>query len=165
MRFCSRCGFPLSGVAQLLATDGVLPEPVSIQKGSSRKKIISQSAYLTLVAWVVALVATLFVDFGGPFELFALLTAILFFIIGLIGLIRFMYGFLFVKDSPGIATQHETHARSISGGAQRPALPPQQSLPVSDYPRRTHTREMVPQPSVTENTTRLLKEQITNRDD
>ena len=165
MRFCSRCGFSLTGVAELLANNGLPLESISNQStlaGSSRKKIISESAFLTLVVWAVAFAATLFVNFGGPFELIARVAAILFFTLGLIGLIRFTYGFLFVKDSPRIAT-HETSERSISGQIARPRLPAHQSIPVSDYPQRTHTKEIAPQPSVTENTTRLLDEQITNR--
>jgi hypothetical protein len=165
MRYCSRCGFPLTGVAQLLANNGLPLESISNQNtlaGSSRKKIISESAFLTLVAWAVAFAATLFVNFGGPLELVARVAATLFFILGLIGLIRFTYGFLFVKDSSRIAAQHETSERSISGQAARSALPPHQGVPLSDYPQRSHTKEIVPQASVTENTTRLLDEQITH---
>ena len=115
MRFCSRCGFPLSGVAQLLANDGLLPVSAADQNAiaaSRRKKIISESAFLTLIAWAIAFAAMLFVDFGGPFEVFALIAAIVFFIVGLIGLIRFIYGFLFVKDSP--KAEKQTRDRSIS---------------------------------------------------
>ena len=163
MRYCSRCGFALTGVAQLLANDGVPPVAVSNPNAiarTSRRKIISESAYLTLIAWAVAFAAFLLVDFGGPLEPVALIAGVIFFFVGLIGLIRFIYGFLFVKDAPQVA---ETVARPISAPAARAALPPTQSIPISDYPRRTQTKEIVPPPSITENTTKLLDENIIER--
>jgi hypothetical protein len=40
-----------------------------------------------------------------------------------------------------------------------PALPPPQSIPVPTFaPRRANTAELVPPPSITENTTKLLDE-------
>ena len=161
MRYCSRCGFPLSGVAQLLANDGITPEPVNNQNAiARRKKIISESAFLTLIAWAVAFGAMLLVDFGGPIEPLALIAGVIFFLIGLIGLVRFFYGFLFLKDTPQVS---QTVAQPLSAPASRTALPPTQSIPISDYPRRTQTKEIVPPPSITENTTRLLDENITDR--
>lgn len=163
MRFCSRCGFPLSGVAQLLANDGLLPVSAADQAAtaaSRRKKIISESAFLTLIAWAMTFGAILFVDFGGPFEVFALVSAIVFFIVGLIGLIRFIYGFFFVKDSP---KAEKSRDRSIPEQVAQSALPPAHSIPVSDYPRRVHTKEIVQPPSITENTTKLLDENISDR--
>ena len=163
MRFCSRCGFPLSGVAQLLANDGLLPVSAAEQNAaaaSRRKKIISESAFLTLIAWAMTFGAILFVDFGGPFEVFALVSAIVFFIVGLIGLIRFIYGFFFVKDTPKVEKPRD---RSIPPPVTQSALPPAQSIPVSDYPRRVHTKEIVQPPSITENTTKLLDENISDR--
>ena len=164
MRFCSRCGFPLSGVAQLLANDGLLPVSAADQNAitaSRRRKIISESAFLTLIAWAMTFGAILFVDFGGPFEVFALVSAIVFFIVGLIGLIRFIYGFFFVKDSP--KAEKQPRDRSIPRPVAQSALPPAQSIPVTDYPRRVHTKEIVQPPSITENTTKLLDENISDR--
>ena len=166
MRFCSRCGFPLTGVAMLLDHNGIIPQLNSgpDQKSqSSRSQIIREGAYLTLVAWAVAFVAMLFLNFGGPFEVLALIATILFFIVGLIGFIRFAYGFLFVKDSARTALSDESRELSFSEPARRASLPSQQSLPVSDYPRRTNTKAMASPPSVTENTTRLLDEQTSNQ--
>jgi hypothetical protein len=157
MRFCSRCGFPLTVVAYLLAHDGALVLPGSYQKKksrSSRSKIISESAYLTLVSWAVAFAATFLVNYGGPLEIAAKIAAVNFFLLGMVGLIRFIYGFFFVSDSG--SPEDESLERLIREQATRPALPPQQSLPISDYSPRVNTREMAPRPSVTENTTRLL---------
>jgi hypothetical protein len=170
MRFCSRCGFPLEGVTLLVDNDGLIPvlENDPGQKPhSSRGKMISESAYLTLIAWAVTLIATMAFNFGGRLETIAKIGALIFFFIGLIGLLRFMYAFLFVRETVPALSQRATPpgfpARSLASPAlkesARAALPPQQAVPVSDYPRRSNTKEMVPRPSVTENTTRLLEDQ------
>jgi len=167
MRFCSRCGFPLTVVAHLLAHDGalVLPGSGSNKKArSSRSKIISESAYLMLVSWAVAFAATFLINYGGPLEIAAKIAAVNFFLLGIVGLTRFLYGFLFSDPPPA---QDEFLERLLQEQAMRLSLPPQQSLPVSDYPRgadsRANTKEMAPPRSVTENTTRLLDEPPANR--
>lgn len=166
MRFCSRCGFPLTVVAHLLANNGVL-EQLSREQNkkarSSRRKIMSEGAYLTLIAWLAALGATHWSNAGGTLEIATGIAIITFLFVGLIGLIRFVYGFLFVSDS--VLPQSESLDRLIQEQAARTALPPQQSLPVSDYLRRADTKEMATRPSVTENTTRLLDEPPANRNE
>ena len=165
MRFCSRCGFPLAGVALLIENDGLIPR---LGKGadqktrSSRGKMIGESVYLTLIAWAVALVAAMAFNFGGPFEGIALVAALIFFLSGLIGLIRFLYAFLFVRETIPTIEQSKLQRSLESPALKQPAraaLPLKQAVPVSDYRGRTTTKEIVPQPSVTENTTRLLEDQ------
>ncbi len=170
-RFCSRCGFPLEGVTLLVDNGGLIPllENDPDQKPhSSRGKMISESIYLTLIAWVVALVATMAFDAGGPVENIAKIAALTFFLVGLIGLLRFMYAFLFVRETAPALTQRASPPGSPTRSSASPALkesaraalPPQHAVPVSDYPRRSNTKEMVRPPSVTENTTRLLEDQL-----
>ncbi len=172
MRFCSRCGFPLAGVALLLNHNGMIPElprEPDQRLHPSRKKIITESAIFTIVAWAVVLFATFWFDTGGPFGDVAKIAALLFAILGLIGLIRFLYGFLLVKDVADPPARNAFPNPTAEGASVeapgRFALPPQQSISISDYPRRANTKEMVPQPSVTENTTRLLDEQSTEQSD
>lgn len=106
---------------------------------------------LTLGAWTVALFCTTAWDWGGSFETVAKIGALLFFVLGLIGLLRFVYAFLFVDDSPAA-----TAAPTFPAAGHQSALPPQN--PLTDYPQRSTTREMAPRASVTENTTKLLDE-------
>jgi uncharacterized membrane protein len=153
MRFCSRCGFTLNGVALVVENNGIIPQMPGQTPRSSRNRIMIESAILTGFAWTVAIAATFWFNASGIGEGIAMLTSFVFFLLGLIGLIRFLYGFLFVKD---VAKQVE---QVSAGESHRTALPPQQSLPISDYPLRVNTKEMSPRMSVTENTTRLLAEQ------
>ena len=172
MRFCSRCGFPLAGVAILLQNNGALPEPFvesNQKRGPSRKTIMIESAVFTLVSWVVAFLATFWFDFGGPFETAAKIGTVLFFTLSLIGVFRFLYGFLFAKD-PVDQPKRKLRANKTSssgslGATDQFALPAQQSLPAEAYSKSGNTKEMVARPSVTEHTTRLLEEQPTDRSD
>ena len=166
MRYCSRCGFPLATVAILLNNDGALPllqgEPNQTCR-SSRSKIITESLILTSVTWTVALLAVIWFDYGGPLELVAKLAAVVFGVLGLIGLLRFLYAFLFI-NAPALKSESTSPDGSIELGSVRnknqSALPPQQNIPLNDWQRRPDTREMTPQLSVTENTTRLLDEDL-----
>ena len=121
------------------------------------------------LAGAVLIVATFWFDAGGPFESLAKMAAVLFFFLGLIGLLRFLYGFLFVKDVVEQPVQNAFYKGTVQGGLsetpRRAALPGQRDLPVSDYPRRGHTKEIAQPPSVTENTTRLLDETAAKRSD
>ena len=102
----------------------------------------------------MAMFCTFWFDAHGIYEGVAKIGAFTFFMLGFIGLFRFLYAFLFLKMDP---VESKRTPRSIT--EPKPAqLPPQQTIPISDFPRRTNTREMAPQPSVTENTTRLLEE-------
>ena len=168
MRFCSRCGFPLVGVAMLLENSGIIPKLASDPaQPPKRRRIIKESVYLTLLAWAIALASILLWDFGGPFESVAKVGSLIFFILGLVGLLRFLYAFLFVKDIVQSPTQATLPSASYSGtmpeGSTRAVLPSPRRVPVSDYSTddyspRGKTRELVSQPSVTENTTRLLED-------
>jgi hypothetical protein len=77
-------------------------------------------------------------------------------------LLRFLYGFLFAKDviaQPALnAFPNPAPQGAMGEAARRAALPAQRDLAATDYPRRGNTKEMMPQPSVTEHTTRLLDE-------
>ena len=91
------------------------------------------------------------------------------------GFLRMMYALLFesreAPEAPNAAQQYVPPA-SVPNylGAQRhtpSALPPHQSAPVNMYqaPRRFDTGEIVPPPSVTDHTTRLLDKQLNKQPD
>ncbi len=170
LRFCSRCGFPLSGVAELLANGGVIPQyqaPSSETTPtiSPRRKGVQQGVALIFIACVLT---PLFVALNAYLrfpEIFASLTAIIGFIGGAL---RVLYALLFEQGAPkqkvvyvqanqpqgSLPAYQQTPARP-SGDISRRTLPPQQSAPVSNW-RRPDTAELVKPSSVTENTTKLL---------
>ena len=155
LRFCSRCGFPLAGVAMLLANDGALPRlEHQDQPPGRRGRIIKESLLLTLTSWAIALAGTVMWDWGSPVETIAKVGSLIFFFLGMIGLLRFLYAFLLVKETSSTASELAFPVTS-----RQAALPPQRDIPLTDYARRSNTKEMSPQVSVTENTTRLLEDQ------
>lgn len=154
MRYCSRCGFPLETVALLLANDGNLPSTEQVRCGKSvRSRVATESVILTIFSWAVALACTFWFDASGIFEGIAKVGSFTFFLLGFIGLFRFLYAFLFLKIEPVSSTEIGKLSERL-----RSQLPSSQVNPLSDWPRRENTREMVSQPSVTENTTRFLDE-------
>ncbi len=168
MRFCSRCGFPMAGVAMLLENSGIIPLPPSDpSQGTKRGRIIKESVFLTLLAWTVALALTLLWNVGGQFESVAKVGSLVFFLLGFVGLLRFVYAFLFVRDTVQSPLQTtvpgQSYSRAMPENPTRAVLPSPRTVAVSDYSPddyspRGKTRELVSQPSVTENTTRLLED-------
>ena len=153
MRYCSRCGFPLETVGVLLTNDGKLPTSDKTVCKSVRSRIATESVLLTAFSWAIAMLCTFWFDASGIYEGIAKIGALIFFIVGLVGLIRFLYAFLFLKMEPASSFETPKLKSPIRSQLSSP-----QVNPLSDWPRRENTREMVRQPSVTENTTRFLDE-------
>lgn len=171
VRFCSRCGFPMDGVIQLLGTGGMLPvyqpahdEPVQI---SPRRKGVKQGGLLLLSGALIVPILGLFASFSNAAfpQLLAALAAIICFIGGPL---RMLYAALFEEGAPqrmmyGPAPM-PMHQQQFGPPRQNAALPPPPLVRSPANWRRPNTAELVNQPSVTENTTRLLdKEDRTDR--
>jgi hypothetical protein len=167
LRFCSRCGFPLDGVIQLLGNGGILPKSFVDKKGRAiapRSLGVRQGAMLMLLTLlVVPLVSILAVNFTHQARILIPLSAMICFIGGLL---RIIYAILFEEDAPTIkhlpAPSYIPPVMPSQLGAtpRGTALPPQQSTPVTGWRQRADTAELVRPPSVTENTTRLLDDKI-----
>ncbi len=164
VRFCSRCGFQLEVVKELLLTDGALVRPEAetpISRRSARNRGIRQGVMLMLLTALVVPVSALLSRLGiVPREFIAL--AVLICPIG--GFLRLVYALMFEESArnrkpaaPPAYNAPATPAQFRPGSAAS-ALPPQQSRPASDFHngRRIETAEMAQPPSVTENTTKLL---------
>jgi hypothetical protein len=162
MRFCSRCGFPLGGVIQLLASGGMIATTsdagTSSKQLSPRRRGYRQGALMLLIAMIATPIMAILAEAGLP-EILIPLTAILFF---WGGIIRMIYARIFEEATVGAAQDippayiPPTGPAQFGAGAPQSALPPQRSVPVSNWRQPTNTAEIVPPASVTENTTRLL---------
>lgn len=154
MRFCSRCGFPLSVVAELLAHNGVLAKVSGEMKEhrlSPRQQGLQKGVSLIFASIVIGFVMSLLSVFviGKP-ELFVPLTAGIFF---LSGIFRIVYACMF---EPGARIEGQSHNLTQVGTSESGyALPP---APIASAigTRVVNTAEMVTPPSVTEHTTKLL---------
>jgi hypothetical protein len=121
--------------------------------------MVTESVILTIVSWLIGLLATLWFDFGGPLEIVARIGSLVFFLLGLIGLFRFLYAFLFVNRD---REPDQEHYLGQVTEPKRLAVPSPQQVPLSDFSRKANTHEMVRPISVTENTTQLLDEADSN---
>ena len=172
IRFCSRCGFPLDGVIQLLGTGGIIPsyrvsdEPVPV---SPRKKGVKQGGLLLLSGALIVPILAMFASFahGSTFlEILAGLAAIICFIGGPL---RMLYAGLFEEGAPkplrAYGPPQPMHVPQQFGPpVHTPALPPPPVRSPASWRPRPNTAELANPPSVTENTTRLLeKEDRTDR--
>jgi hypothetical protein len=156
-RFCSRCGFPLNGVADLLASGGVLPISTEKRNRSPRFEGISQGVILMMLAIVLLPLVGII---PAPYH------EALVFMLLLAGIMRTGYALVFQE---GKAKRHslESGAKNFQSAPAElaesnsgAALPPAHSIPASDYisPRKDKAETAEPL-SVTENTTKLLNEQ------
>ena len=175
VRFCSRCGFPMDGVIQLLGNGGLIPayrapdEPAPV---SPKRKGVKQGGMLFLSGILIVAILGVFANFTG-WAFFEVLTALAAVICFVGGPIRMLIAALFEEGAPrpfqpyGQPVQMHAppmHApQQFTPPAQRPALTPPPARPQGSW-RRPNTAELVNPPSVTENTTRLLeKEDRTER--
>jgi hypothetical protein len=170
IRFCSRCGFPLDGVLQLLSNGGNLPvyrspdEPVTV---SPRRKGVKQGGLLFLSGAVLVPILAIFANYSNS-EFLGILTALAAIICFVGGLLRMLFAAVFEEGAPkpirmyGPPPMHMP--QQFAPHAPSPALPPPPARPQPTSWRRPNTAELVNPPSVTENTTRLLeKEDRTER--
>ena len=164
-KFCSRCGFQLGLVAELLANGGVLPQLAELYKGKS-SLFTRKNGVIFTVLWFIFFVMMLPAFFGiANFDEGAAVSAV-FGLFSTIMLLIISLGVL--KKTPKAYKQWSIEAQaapaSLYGQQQPPgALPPQQQQPASTYAaphgawRTPDTGELVERGSVIENTTKLLK--------
>ena len=170
IRFCSRCGFPLDGVIQLLSTGGMIPvyrnpdEPVPI---SARRKGVKQGALLLLSGIVLVPLIGVMASFGNStfLEIMTAFAAIICFIGGPL---RMLYAAVFEEGAPSPVRMYGAPPVAnpqFGPPIQHHALPPPPPVrTAAGWRSRPNTAELVSPPSVTENTTRLLeKEDRTDR--
>ena len=165
VRFCPRCGLPLAAHAQLLASgeeaDGAWeqeePPGLSPRQRGVRKGLIWMAAGLVF-GLIVLLLTALQEDF------FVFLVAAALLIAG--GLVRLLHAALLEEGAAPagrkkLAEAGPTQARGLrhAPGARGAELPPARETPADYLARRVETAEIASPPSVTEGTTRLLKDE------
>jgi hypothetical protein len=154
MRFCSRCGLPISEVADWLAGNGALAvrEDAQVDVLSPRRRGMRHGA--KIMFWGGILLPIFFgisIAVDGPFPLFIP------FIIVLVGFSLWLYARLFGEETPSNRSKQMQDA--ISGTrTDNSALPPVSADVISSSNRRqVRTNELAQPPhSVTDHTTKLL---------
>ena len=163
-KFCSRCGFPLGLVSEILAHGGFLPQLAELYK--DRKFFTRRNGLIFSLFWflILILMTALFGIMDAPGELIGI-TAL---IASMGALILVIGSFLILKSPPKnnqwlspqpLSNAPEKNLFQNAPPTNQTALPPQQE---QNYvsPARTwksyDTGDLVPR-SVTEGTTKLLE--------
>lgn len=157
-RFCSRCGFPMSGVTALVERGGVELTQAVPMKDSPRKRGLKQGLFLLLLTFlVVPLLAILTVWTDS--EPWAIVIASIVLVVG--GLLRMAYAGLFQSGNSS-GDELATTSPGALHAATAESLPPASQRPASDFVapvgswRETNDLERV---SVTDSTTKLLNKE------
>ncbi|HSK71915.1 MAG TPA: zinc ribbon domain-containing protein [Pyrinomonadaceae bacterium] len=166
-RFCSRCGFTMTGVVELIASGGALPQYLASNKPKGmlpRKKGLKQGAMLFFSG--ILLVPLLAIIVVGILEFEGYLVGIVALLTFLGGILRMIFALLFESSDPSEKTLEENVYESaqtlLNKKQEAKGLPPQQSIPTSAYVPPTagnwrDTNDLQNPSSVTEETTRLLE--------
>lgn len=165
-RFCSRCGFALTGVSELIMRGGQLSvwpaAAMNLAPGRSespkRKGVRQGARMMFLSVFLIPMIAIMHRIIGLPAE-FVLFGVLLF----MAGLMRLLYSLIFTESVARANSQQQFYAPPVMpplGAVRQDVLPPAQGTPAYAYrPPQVHTAEMQPPPSVTDHTTRLLDKQ------
>jgi hypothetical protein len=164
IKFCSRCGFPLGLVSEIVSHGGFLPQLADLPK--NKKWLTRKNALKFSLLWFLFFVFIM-TPIGGIADGDA---AGFFAVVGTMGaLFMTILSFMFLPKIP-----KGFQSENILQGAQQPsqftsrtqnqyALPPQQQQPAQSYMpppanswKAPDTGDLVPG-SVTEGTTKLLK--------
>lgn len=163
--FCSRCGFLLTGTADILQMGGLIPRlaaETTYKPPSPRSRGVKQGLFVLLLSvLIVPLLTVLSIAISLRSPILPI-TALILLVVG--GLLRMAYAWLFESPIPGGRTIEENALSAAQNLLNRPPnaqLPPQQTYPVSSYAAPAtgnwrDTNDLEPR-SVTESTTRLLE--------
>jgi hypothetical protein len=159
--FCSRCGFLLSGTAELLHTGGVIPQASSPKGMSPRARGIRQGIFIFLLMFPIAPIVG-FISMALDIEPIGVGIAAVILFFG--GILRMVYALMFEESWPR-TQRSDDFLMAAQNHLKRPSgfgsLPPQQSYPAEQFPipasgKRLDTLDLQPR-SVTEGTTKLLE--------
>lgn len=155
MRFCSRCGLALTGLAQWLAGGGVPaprnPEPKDDANSPRRKKIrrAAKLMFFSVALFPLFLMISIIEDKPEPL-IFPLM---LFFV----SLAIMLYARIFTDNTAPAELPAAAQTSALNSTPLRSSLPPAREVVMPVVGRQqVRTNELAQPPSVTENTTKLL---------
>ncbi|MDQ3129137.1 MAG: zinc ribbon domain-containing protein [Acidobacteriota bacterium] len=161
-KFCSRCGFPLGLVAEVLSHGGFLPQLAQLNE--KKTLLTRKNGVVFSVFWFMFFTLLLTSIFGiAGAEAMTGISAV----IGVFGGLMIMIASLLLLNParkninyPNNMEIPAANPQTLYGAPQKNALPPQQTIPTSGYvpPAAGNWRDTndLTKTSVTENTTKLL---------
>src|SRR3954447_7919683 len=151
MRFCSRCGLALAGLADWLAGGRVQPvEQAATPEPSPRRKHLRRAAKLMFFSGVLFPIVfgiCLAIDEGGPMFIPC--------VVLFISLVWMLYARLFISSTPRV-DYSAAQTTTLGSIPARSSLPPATTTSIPAGRAQVRTNELAQPPSVTENTTRFF---------
>lgn len=155
LKFCSRCGFPLRGVKELIANDGELTS--RLERDGIRAKAVRRFIHGLAIIICSLMIGGILKVLGREYGFSGLigeLTIMIGFLIGALRLLTAMGLPLSRRASKKMESTKSTGPAIINGAPRTPRLSDANTMPIGyEVPL---DREPVMVPSVTENTTRSL---------
>lgn len=146
VRFCAKCGFPLSEVSLLLASGGNL---LSKRQESSKKKGIKQGVFMMLLTLIIVPLLALVLGDTSLGEILIPSSALILFIGGIL---RIIYAIMFEDKSENFPNAPSFPSNTMSSEFIDQEASHQKSLEF-----KADTSELITPASVTEDTTKLLE--------
>lgn len=163
VRFCSRCGFVMTGMSDIVLQGGIPQQvlPGAPKPLTPRRRGLKQGGGMFLLGVVMVPILLILSQLLRFSEEVAGLAAVVLF---LGGIVRMIFALLFESGNPAEKTLednvYETAQKFLKKQPAANALPPSQSIPVENYapPRAANwrdTNDLEPS-SVTDPTTKFL---------
>ena len=154
MRFCSRCGLALTGLAEWLAGGSMVvrrSDHAEMAALTPRRKNMRRAAKLMFssgVLFCIFLVISIAVNEGGPMFIP--------FFVFFLSIVWMLYARLFIDDTPRLNYQ-APQTTVLPQTPARSSLPAANTTSIPNVGRQqVRTNELAQPPSVTENTTRFF---------
>jgi len=156
LRFCSRCGFSLIAVKELIESSSVPIDPGAAQL-ARKQRVIRRGAWMMLASLALTVFVGLLTAIDDDFVVLMLFPALCF----VLGFLQVLYGvFLADRRAARLKQPQPVTPAQLNTPPARPELYAPRVGPVESFSgQRVKTAEMVQPASVTENTTRLLDEE------
>lgn len=166
IKFCSRCGFPLGLVSEIIAHGGFLPQLADLAQ--DKTWLTRKNGVVFSIFWFIFWVPLLASIFGGVLgvEVMGAMCAL----IGVFGgLMLFIGSLVFLKKTPKhqnlsqLNDAAQAYSSNLPGDGNRTALPSPSYQPVDSYTppagswKAPNTGDLLQPGSVTDATTKLLK--------
>jgi len=134
VRFCSRCGFLLTGIAEVVKNDGKIPgasKRALKNLLTPRKKGIKQGLFALLL---LILTSPILLAIGKGIALHPGVMVMTFFILFISCVIRMIYAVMFESGEPDKSEAADLQQQNVLSAKQAvESLPPAQTNPISDF--------------------------------
>lgn len=133
VRFCSRCGFLLTGIAEVVANDGIVAGSTDRRKrlrSKFRKKGVRQGIFILVLNLLFSPILLTFIKISEMPPVIFFLTVFIFFVLGII---RIAYSLLFEIETESSSDKNTEVQKTFPSINKTEALPAAETNLISDF--------------------------------